>query len=260
MDPIRLLGTRGGKDKLGVWNLQTKWNADTEDEAIRWLNSNPSYRGLPFEGGDFDQSEDGSFDVFINYQGFTDDGGGPTDIARATYRFGGTMDQERIETHPKFIELKEIYGWDEEKRMFPEYAPEGANKGNNTEGARGTDKSSTEKKRSELAGVEAWLVVGAEYSITYSARNVPAGIWRGLGSIITTPPGLSKFGVVQGNRKFLKLTPEVEGRGNAWQITLRYKLGGPYSIAKDIYSAGQLDPSEAGAGRDTAAGTEFYNS
>ncbi len=38
------------------------------------------------------------------------------------------------------------------------------------------------------------------------------------------------FNIRLGKRNFLKLAPEVESRGNVFQITLKYQLSGPRGI------------------------------
>lgn len=242
----RLLGTSGGGDLFGITTINATWHAPTLAEVIAFFASLPVVEGLPMvkDGGTFDQDETGEYVIKTKHEGFPPDGE-PADIVAADFSFEGSMEKERIETHPKYLSLKETFGWDEENKMFPLIAPETAEE----DGLSGGGEDD-EPQASPVAGVDSWLVVNGEYTLTFAARRVPSNTFLGVGAIVTRPPGIGAFNLNLGKRSFLKLLPRVNRRGNAVQITLRYQLSGPRGIPKEIYSAGQLDPDADGGETD----------
>ena len=221
--------------------MSAKWHCRTLEETLEFISARQIYGGLPMVGTTFEQDEAAEFIIDANYEGYPPGSGrGPNDVAVAEFIFSSSMEKERIETHPKYISLKEQFGWDEENRMFALEAPIAAG----DEGLPGAD--GEEPEPSPIAGVDSWLVMGAEYRVTYGTRTIPGGIWLGIGTIINRPPGIGQFNLKLGKRNFLKLAPEVTKRGNAVTITLKYQLSGPKGAPKEIYSAGQLDPDSDG--------------
>lgn len=231
-------GERASADIYGVVSLVVPWWADTRAEALRLISQRDYVDGIPraVENSTFDQDKSGKgYDCWLRYEGVPD-GVQPDEMAVIEYSFDGSMEKERIETHPGFAALKEEFGWDEENKCFPLYAPESA-KG---EGLPGPDSGG--RKQSEVAGQDSWLVVGAEYNISFVSRTVPVSAGRGIGLAVKRPPGIGELNLTLGKRNFLKLTPRISKRGNVAQITLRYQMSGPNGIPDKVYSAGQLDP------------------
>lgn len=235
MSIIQLLGQSGSVDKFGVLTQSATFHARTKAEAINFLAAREPFGGTPFAGGTFSQDEAAEFIIEAKYEGFPGDGG-PTDKAEADFSFDGSMEKERIETHPNFLTLRAKFGWNEEDRMFPEMAPESAE----DDGLTG-ENGASDPQRSPVAAVDSWLVLGGEYTVSYVSRFIPSGIFLGVGTIVKNPPGLRSFRLNLGKRKFLKLSPRVSRKGNAIQITLRYQMSGTSGISEEIYGAGQLD-------------------
>lgn len=229
-------GERASADLYGVVSLAQLWWADTRSEALALIARRDFVDGIPrAENCTFDQDKSGrGYDCWLRYEGVPD-GAQPEEMAVIEYSFDGSMEKERIETHPGFAALKEEFGWDEENKCFPLYAPQSA-KG---EGLPGPDSGA--RKQSELAGQDSWLVVGAEYSVSFVSRVVPPSAGSRVGLVVKRPPGIGEINISLGKRNFLKLAPRIVKRGNVAQVTMRYQMSGPNGIPDKVYSAGQLD-------------------
>lgn len=253
-DPVMLSGVVIRTDKYGVSSVEAPFLAETYDDAINFLTSRRSFKGLPMvEGSQATQQEDGRYVIAAKFEGVPPSID-PANIAEVDFSWDGTMDQESIKTHPKYLTLKKLFGWDEENQEFPEIAPESASE----EGLPGDGQSDEEQTQSALSGTNSWLVVGGEYSITFVSRTVPSSVFSGIGTIVERPPGINFFNIRLGKRTFLKLNPRINKRGNVVEITLRYRLSGPRGIPKMVYSAGQLDP-DSGQENEAQAGWSSSN-
>jgi len=234
----QLLGSKGNVEKTGIVSISAKWTVPTEAEALAFLLAKAPHNGVPFSEGSYTQTEDGEFDIDASYEGFPPEGG-PNNEELAEFSFDGDMAEERIESHPKFEELKEDFVWDPEEKMFTGFLTE-------TTSEDGLSATSVDDPRISQAitmkGVDKWLVVGGEYSVTYSSRVIPSSLFRGVGTKVTRPRGIGQFNLDLGERSFLKLMPRVTKRGNAVQIQERFRMSGPKGISEKIYAAGQLDP------------------
>lgn len=146
------------------------------------------------------------------------------DDDKVTFELDTSMAEDPIQTHPNFDALKTKYGWDGVKEQFAKMMPEtSAGQPNALSG--GGNKS----KKNPLFGVEHWLVVGAVFRKTYSARTIPANLLKGIGTIVERPPGIEQFHIPAAAKKcnWLKLAPKIRRRGNAVEITEEYMLSGP---------------------------------
>lgn len=97
------------------------------------------------------------------------------------------LTEDPIQTHPFFETLKTRYAWDAAKEQFAETLPEAS--GQQTALSGGSQKT----RKNPLFGVENWLVVGAVFRKTYSAKTIPSGLLRGIGTIVDKPPGIEQF-------------------------------------------------------------------
>lgn len=236
MPAIQLLGSGGSVDKLGIFSGKATWYVDREEEAIAFLAARPPHGGIPFSTGSYEQDEAGGFVITVQYEGFPPDGG-PTKEELTEFSFDGTMGAENMMSHPKFESLRTSFEYDAAKDRF-------TGKINAVAGDGGLDISDEGdlRRADQIAGAESWLVVGGEYSITFSSRVVPVSIFRGVGCVVDRPRGIGAFNLELGKRNFLKLCPRVTKRGDAVQVTERYMMSNPVGFSSDIYGAGQLDP------------------
>lgn len=236
MPTTRLLGTKKSVDKTGILTIEAVFLADTEDDEISFYNSPPSLYGLPVTSANSEQNEDGTFLIYARHEGVSDGGSvGYENLDRTEIVFDGSMDKERIQAHPKFEQIKKLFGWDDENKMFPGTAQgQGGATGFNSDGGQG--------KPSELAGVDSYFEFGAEYSITYASHGIPGDVLRGIGTI-HQPKGIEKInGAAPGTkRNFLKMGPRIVLRGNVFSITEKSLLSGPRGFSRYIYGEGQLE-------------------
>ena len=147
-----------------------------------------------------------------------------------------TMTDAPIQTHPDFSKIAEKYGWDSDKKEFPEYF-----EGLDTT-ITGLSASQLEDiLRNPLYGVESWLVPGAVLRTSFSGASIPSWVMQGVGTITTKPQGLSKLGVIiPPKRNWLKLGPKITSKGNTYAISAEWMLSGPRGWSKDIYGSSQL--------------------
>jgi hypothetical protein len=221
-------------DRHGLISATVKrYRLLSESGFLEALRDAPAI-GLPLVGVQY-AIQNGRAEIDYAYEGIDPSLADPSELT--TYELDTSMSEDSIKTHPSFAKLKKIYGWDDEKEQFPEFLPDSAGADNALQ-ASGT---STQQK-SDLAGADSYLSVGAIYRITYAARSMPAGLLRGIGTIVT-PPGIGRFSIDAGQRNWLKLAPKVRLRGNCLEITEEYMLSGPRGWNTDVYDAGQLGGS-----------------
>lgn len=157
-----------------------------------------------------------------------------------TFELDTSMAEERIETHPKFDELKKKYGWDVDTRAFSENLPNTKD----TSSALSGQKKTT--KKNPLFGTDSWLVVGVIFRKTYTRASIPSTLLKGIGSIVKKPSGIGQFNLPDSAKKrnWLKLSPKIVKKGNSVEITEEWMLSGPNGWQEAIYSQGQLDERE----------------
>lgn len=158
-----------------------------------------------------------------------------------TFELDFSMAQEPIEAHPDFPAIKAKFGWNKLRRQFAEFMP-----GNGTTAATGFGGAKdSKKKKNPLYGTDSYLEIGAIFRKTRLLHSIPASALRGLGAIVTTPPGLGQFPMETGsNRNWLKLVPKISRRGNVVQISEEWMLSGPRGWSNDIYGRARLEREE----------------
>ena len=208
--------------------ITVPFHVGTLTEAIRLVPSLDV--GLPVVSRQFRQSEEGGYEVTLTCEGASSDQPESTTV----FEIDASMAEEPIKTHPKFTDLKTKFGWDESKETFAEFTP-----GSTSGGGLAAGKSDAQKK-SKLYGVQSWLVAGALYRVSYSAKTVPGSIFNGIGTV-QTPPHIGKFNLPSlGKRNWLKLAPKVRVRGDCVEINLEYMLSGPVGWFTEIYGSAQF--------------------
>src|SRR4030095_10941462 len=141
-----------------------------------------------------------------------------------TFELDFSMNQEPIEAHPDFANLKGKYGWSKLKRQFAEFMPSSSNSGSSGFGGARAER----RKKNPHQDTDSYLEVGAIFRKTYLRHSIPGAVLRGLGTIITTPPGLGQFPMDTGaTRNWLKLAPKIIRRGNVVQISEEWMVSRP---------------------------------
>jgi hypothetical protein len=221
-------------DKSGLCTVEVPVNFPTYAEAFAMDPARVAAQvgltpGLALVGSPFERSP--SLEVLVKYkfQGVPTTWNPTQGEQRATYQLLGTEGDAPIGAHPKFANLKTVYGWIPDD---PEY-PDGPGrfpyyKLNNP--ANGISKAYM---------TESWLTTGAEFRKTYVIRTGSApSAWNNVGAIFTNPPDLFKaFGVVaQNGRKWIKLAPQLENNlGSATRVTERFRMTGPGGALPELY-------------------------
>ena len=249
--PLKLFGTVGGVDKTGVINIQIKFWVATLPECYRYTPTDLGIT-LPLVSRTFTQSEGGpessgeaGFEVTLHFEGA--EGDFKNSDTQVTFEFDASMTEEPIQAHPSFDKLKTKYGWTTEK-AFPETMPASTGTGSSL------SKDAKPGGKSPLYGCESYLAVGAVFRKTYAATTIPAGILKGIGTIVSTPPGIGSFYIppTGSKRNWLKVAPKVRRRGSAVEVTEEWMLSGPAGWNTDVYSGDQLN--DAGEGSTGSGG------
>lgn len=240
-DPLQLLGTGGSVDRNGVISIDVPMWVPTLGEALRVTIDLGV--AVPLVSRSFKQSEEGGYEVSLRFEGINAENSNPPED-QTTFEFDVSMSEDPIEAHPNFDAISEKYGWDEVERAFPKFPPGTAT----SDGSALGKKSKT--KKNPLYGTESYLAVGAVFRKTYATRTIPAGVLRGIGSIVERPPNIGQFHIPStgSKRNWLKLAPKIRRRGNSVEITEEWMLSGPNGWNKDVYSSGQLEDSGDGGG------------
>ena len=175
------------------------------------------------------------------YEGVVDD---PSNAA-IQFELDFSMTEEPIATHPNFKNIADKYGYNTKTKEFPYFTTAAATKG--------TGLSASKAKSTNINpmyGVTSYLSVGAIFRKSYTRSSIPSTIMQGIGTIVTTPPGIGLFQLpaASSGRNWLKMAPKITRRGGAVLIEEEYMLSGPRGAIPDIYSAAAL--SETGPGND----------
>src|SRR5438067_1872014 len=191
MSPLETTGITGGISETGIATVEVPLFVDTLGEALTVL---PDVGiTLPYRSRNFAQEDDGGFKVVLHFEGIAND---QPDDDKVTFELDTSMAEDPIQTHPNFDALKTKYGWDGVKEQFAEMMPE-TSAGQSSALSGGGNKS----KKNPLFGVEHWLVVGAVFRKTYSARTIPANLLKGIGTIVERPPGIEQFHIPAAAKK-----------------------------------------------------------
>ena len=218
-------------DKLGVYSglVQRYYKVGAAGQRIdpAWLKSAPDlWDGLPCVDAVANVLDNGMCEVSYNYDGKpeSDSNDEPSD-EETLFELDTSMNEEPIETHPAFAELKKLYGWDQTERRFAEMLAEQPGGVNAL-----TSANNKKNKRNPLFGIDSWLVVGVIFRRVRALRTIPGEALSGIGTIIDEPPGISQFKLPSEGiktRNWLKLSPKLSRRGNMVQCADEWMLSGP---------------------------------
>lgn len=216
--PLKLNGLSGSVSKTGLASITVPYYVDTLAEA---LTVTPDVGiNLPIVNRQFRETENGGFEVSLTYEGLENQQDPPDD--QAEFELDISMQDDPIQSHRAFADLKTRYGWDEAEQRFPELLP--------------TDEPSP------AYGAESYLAIGAVFRVTTTRRTIPGSVLKGIGLITAAPPGIGQFQIpnADGERNWLKSAPKIRRRGNAVNITEEWLLSGPKGWLEPFYSAAAL--------------------
>lgn len=168
------------------------------------------------------------------------------------YELEFAMNQEPIETHPNFSEFEPKYGpYNPIDRTWPR-VPTAKQA---TAGGLGGTANAAQAVTNPMFGVSSFLSPGAVWRVSYTATELTAEIFNGIGST-DEPDGLDQFedfanAIEASQRNWLKMAPRIVKRGGAFQITLEWMLSGPRGFMGDIYDQENLEKAP-GSGSGTA--------
>ena len=250
--PLKLHGTVGGVDKNGCINIQVKYWVATLPECYRYTPTDLGI-SLPLVSrtftqcdGEAESSGESGYEVTLHFEGAEADF--KYSDTQITFEFDASMAEEPIQSHPSFDKLKKKYGWSTADKAFPETMP------TNSTASNALSADATKTGKSPLYGCDSYLAVGAVFRKTYISTTVPSHILKGIGTIVSKPPGIGQFYIppTGSKRNWLKTAPKVRRRGSAVEVTEEWMLSGPAGWNKDVYGGDQLnDTGDGSAGSDS---------
>ena len=233
--PFEQLGASGSRDENGILSITIPHWCATIGEVVDVGGNNGPF-GLPETGRSFSANEDGTFTVFVVYEGQANEGGEaaqPQGRENPVYQLNTSFEEEAIEAHPLINDLVEKYGgwWESDRAVWPPKMPEGksANSGLGG-GARGSAQG--DGKPNPMCGVEKYKKLSVQWQVSYAAKEIPPDVINAVGRITGSPPGNPPS--VAGRGKWLVMPPTAQKRGNVAEITENYLLLDA-DVAPEIY-------------------------
>lgn len=169
------------------------------------------------------------------------------DESQTTFELDITMEEVSIEAHPNIKKIEAKYGtFDPRLKRFPKEVPADFE----APGLVGAREDGKVSLPNPVAGTDSYLVFGATFRKIYVRKAIPAHVLRGIGAIMSSPPGLAAFPLPPAakKRKWLKLAPKITKRGNCVQLEENAIMSGRKGIVKEIYGAAQLGEEDGGEG------------
>lgn len=219
-------------DRLGVSRivLCRQWANDTPRRADAPTELLPENLPLVrFRSGQKGGVRFGTAQWF--YEGAEPDAPLNPDGEQFEYSFSGSFNQETIQSHPYFLFLLKTYGGEINDGDVI-WTPDLPDIAKGRVGGLRLPKTDTGKARNPLFGTDSYLALGAIWSITYAAREIPSDILDDVGTIVAprgNPP-------TPKDRNWLKMAPNGRKRGNVAQITEAWMMSGIGGWVPDVYS------------------------
>jgi hypothetical protein len=180
------------------------------------------FMGMPHVRREIEASPDGGVGVIRDYyEGLLQDGKEPIEEVE------GFFEQVPLQGHPNFKFLFDKYGGYFTANGNLRWPP-------NPDATSSEGLVSNVSDGKSLAGIEGFLRMGCTIRKIYSSRDVPAGIFSGVG--IISEPEVSKVPApASGSRNYLYAPPKLRWRGNAFEITQEWMYSGLGGWVDDIY-------------------------
>jgi hypothetical protein len=216
------------KDRLGFLTLVLTHNKRAY-EVTGGAPAPPAqqYFGVPHTRTDI-SVKDGVATISFLYEGLTDE---TRDTNRWIYEFEPSFDEVPIQSHPNFESLRKTYGgyytangslrW----RPVVDSNPQGS-------GLNATD---GQNSQNPMEGVESFLRMGGVWRILYPKRQLPAGLFNGVGTVVSSVPEQQRLPALPPGRNWMKAPPRFRWRGNAYEVTEEYLLSGLGGHNKIVY-------------------------
>jgi len=230
----RYPGITGSKDeKTGVTTVTLSIWVRNFSEAV--TVGEPFWNGLMLESRDFANhdadSDNGGIQVDLKYNGITF----KLNPNEEVWEFDTSFREEKIETHPDFLTLKEDYGWGELEGGtfgFSEEPPAGSNDSLDL----GLVDSVEKDNKNPLFGVDTYLVFGVIARRRYTTGSLKR-VLSGVGNVSKRLPG-SAPALNTGDKNWLKMAPKITQVGDEWSVSEEFMLskegGWPPNIHKLI--------------------------
>lgn len=174
------------------------------------------------------------------------------------YELEFTMNQEPIETHPNFEVFEPIYGpYDPLNRTW-QRVPTAKQ---SSAGGLSANANAAQPVTNPMFGTTSFLSPGAVFRKMYTATKMDSSIFQGIGTK-DEPQGLDDFNKdfanwvqTESKRDWLRLSPKINKRGGAYQITEEWMLSGPRGWMEDLYSDTAINhqPGDGGGGSTAPA-------
>jgi len=215
--PFIIPGQTGNREETGLVSWTVPWYVESLDDIFS-VGYEPPLAGLIEVSRRWSQIEGAGVQVDITYEGYVGD-----DIENepAQYEWDASFRQEKLNFHPDWLAIKEIYegNYDAESGniTFSEVLSKENSKlsGNNQK-----------KQKNPLFGIDDFYVFHTVFRITYISEDVPQDVLSAIGTIVEELPG--GFATPTG-RDWLVMPPKITERGGVYEVTeqlLLSPLGG----------------------------------
>lgn len=206
--PFIVPGQTGNREETGLVSWTVPWYVESLSDIFS-VGGEPPLAGLIEVGRTWSQIEGAGVQVDITYEGYVGD---DIESEPATYDWDASFREEKLNFHPDWLAIKEIYegSYDAEsgKISFPEVLSEAKSK------LSGGGNQS--KKKNPLHGLDDFLVFHTVFRKTYISDNVPSELLSNIGTIVDDLP--SGFSTPAG-RDWLVMPPKISQRGDVFEIT-----------------------------------------
>lgn len=146
------------------------------------------------------------------------------------YEFQGSMESVPIQAHPQYRSWLNVYGNEDTNGNWRPFHSMPTTGGSGLPGSGG---DTAQGGKNPLLGVEAFLSIGGVWTMRYGIRTVPSSALSGVGTITSSVPGTPP--AIPANRNWLKGSPTITWRGNAWDVTEQYLLSGMGGWSRLVY-------------------------
>ncbi len=225
---IRQLEERFETDRFGVDTIQLK--VEIPDALFPAMvlpahAAHPRFSAMALSKRGGSRTKPGFWTVTYTFEGFL------LELPQPVYELQASLDQEPIQAHPDFVSA--IAGKPSAPLNGAVFVdPDtGQTTADNSRGVfREFAATTTGGAANPKAGIESYLVPGAEWRETYFSATRPAGL-RDLGEI--DPP--SGPNPTLAGRNWLAWSHTYQRRGSIYQVTNTWKLSGRNGWDQDIY-------------------------
>jgi hypothetical protein len=211
---IRIKGTRFSVDKRGLLTASATYLCDGLSEAVSGNLPNPFGSGqfIGRSGGEWDTGEE-KWVVTGNFEGVVFEPGADSE----DYSLDAEFSEEPIESHPAISTIMQRYQGTKDEEGRVQFAETITGSGS---GGSGLSNTRQRSEKNPFFGVQSYPAMRMVAAHTYVRRTVPNSIYRRVGTVLNSlPSGFDE----PGGRKWVVMPPLARRRGDAWEITERYK-------------------------------------